>query len=58
MIRNIGEDHQGLGKCQDVKEEKLGRSQLEKAKSDTTWAVGPCIVLEPIRGTSRGFGRP
>jgi hypothetical protein len=36
MIRNLGEDHQGLGKCQDVKEEKLGRSQQDKAKSDST----------------------
>jgi hypothetical protein len=27
MIRNLGEDHQGLGKGQDSKEEKLGRSQ-------------------------------
>jgi hypothetical protein len=26
MIRNLGEDHQGLSKCQDVKEEKLGHS--------------------------------
>jgi hypothetical protein len=27
MIINLGEDHQGLGKCQDVKEDKLGRLQ-------------------------------
>jgi hypothetical protein len=33
---NLGEDHQGLGKCQDVKKEKLGRSQQEKAMSDST----------------------
>jgi hypothetical protein len=25
-MRNLGEYHQGLGKCQDVKEEKLGLS--------------------------------
>jgi hypothetical protein len=25
-MRNLGEDHQGLEKCQDVKEEKLGLS--------------------------------
>jgi hypothetical protein len=36
MIRNLGEEHQGLGKCQDVKEEKLGRLQKDKAKSDST----------------------
>jgi hypothetical protein len=27
MIRNLGEDQQGLEKGQDIKEEKLGRSQ-------------------------------
>jgi hypothetical protein len=36
MIKNLGEDHQGFGTCQYVKEEKLGRSQQEKAKSDST----------------------
>jgi hypothetical protein len=36
MIRNLGEDRQGLGKDQDIKEEKLVRSQQEKAKSDST----------------------
>jgi hypothetical protein len=35
-IRNLGEDQKGLGKGQGVKEEKLGRSQQEKAKSDST----------------------
>jgi hypothetical protein len=35
MIRNLGEDQQGLGRGQHVKEEKLGRSQQEKAKSDS-----------------------
>jgi hypothetical protein len=36
MIRNLGEDQKGLGRGQYVKEEKLGRSQQEKAKSDST----------------------
>jgi hypothetical protein len=36
MIRNLGEDHEELRKCQDVKEVKLGFSQQEKAKSDST----------------------
>jgi hypothetical protein len=36
MIRNHGEYQQGLGKGQGDKEEKLGRSQKEKAKSDST----------------------
>jgi hypothetical protein len=36
MIRNLGEDQQGLEKRQDIEEEKLGRSEQEKAKSDST----------------------
>jgi hypothetical protein len=36
LIRNLGEDQQGLGKGQDVKEEKLGRSQQKKVKSYST----------------------
>jgi hypothetical protein len=36
MIRNLGEDQRGLEKGQYIKEEKLGRSQQEKAKSDST----------------------
>jgi hypothetical protein len=36
MIRNLGEDQQGLEKGQDIKEENLGHSQQEKAKSDST----------------------
>jgi hypothetical protein len=36
MIRNLGEGRQGLGKGQDIKEEKVGRSQQEKAKSNLT----------------------
>jgi hypothetical protein len=46
MIRNLGEDQQGLGKGQDVKEEKLGRSQQEKAKSDST--SSPPRSLGPV----------
>jgi hypothetical protein len=48
MIRNLGENHQGLGKGQDVKEEKLGHSQQEKVKSDSTssppWSTGPACT--------------
>jgi hypothetical protein len=36
MIRNLGEYQQGLEKGQDIKEEKLGRSQQEKVKPDPT----------------------
>jgi hypothetical protein len=36
MIRNLGEDQQGFEKGQDVHEKKLGCSQQEKAKSDST----------------------
>jgi hypothetical protein len=36
MIRNLREDQQGLGKGQDIKEDKLGRSQQEKVKYDST----------------------
>jgi hypothetical protein len=36
MIINLEDDQQGLEKDQDVKDEKLGRSQQEKAKSDST----------------------
>jgi hypothetical protein len=36
MIRNLEEDQQGLGKGQDVKDNKLGRSEQEKTKSDST----------------------
>jgi hypothetical protein len=43
MIRNFGEDHQRLIKWQDVKEEKLGRSQQEMPKSDST-SSPPCSL--------------
>jgi hypothetical protein len=45
MISNLGEDQQGLDKSQDIKEDSLGTSQQEKAKSDSTsyppWSSGP-----------------
>jgi hypothetical protein len=51
MIKNFGEDQQGLEKSQDIKEEKLGCSQHEKAKSDSTssppWSLGPvCTKMD------------
>jgi hypothetical protein len=51
MIRNLGEDHKGLRKCQDVKEVKLGFSQQEKAKFGSTssppWSLGPvCTKID------------
>jgi hypothetical protein len=36
IIWNLGEDQQELGKGQDFNEENLGRSQQEKAKSNST----------------------
>jgi hypothetical protein len=36
MIKNLGEDKKDLKKSQDVKDEKLGCSQQEGAKSDST----------------------
>jgi hypothetical protein len=36
MIRNLGEDQLGLGKGQEIKGEKLERSQQEKTKFDST----------------------
>jgi hypothetical protein len=46
MIRNIGEDHQGLEKYHDIKEDKLGRSQQEKVKSNST--SSPPRSLGPV----------
>jgi hypothetical protein len=46
MIRNHGEDQQGLGKGQGVKEEKLECSQQEEAKSDST--SSPPRSLGPV----------
>jgi hypothetical protein len=50
IIWNLGEDQQGLGKGQDFNEEKLGRSQQEKAKSNST--------LYPPRSLGLVNGRP
>jgi hypothetical protein len=51
MIRNLGEDQEGLGKDQDVKEEKLGRSQQEKSKFDSTssppWSLEQTPRMHP-----------
>jgi hypothetical protein len=56
MIRNLGEDQQGLGKGQDVKEEKLGRSQQEKAKSNSTSSpprsLGPVYIKTDAQDAS------
>jgi hypothetical protein len=45
MIKNHEDDHQGHGKGQDVKEEELGNSRQEGAKSDSTstplWSPRP-----------------
>ena len=49
MIRNLGKGHKGLRKGQDVKKEKLGRSQQEKAKSTSSppWSLGPfCTKMD------------
>ena len=46
MIRNLGEDQRGLEKGQYIKEEKLGRSQQEKAKFDST--SSPPQSLGPV----------
>jgi hypothetical protein len=57
MIKNLGEDQQGLEKGQDVKEEKLGRSQQEKAKSDSTssppWIPGPVYTKADAQDASK-----
>jgi hypothetical protein len=46
MISNLVENQQGLEKVQDIKEEKLGYSQQEKAKSDST--SSPPRSLGPV----------
>jgi hypothetical protein len=38
MIRNHGEDQKGLEKDHSIKEDKLGCSQQEGAKSGSTWS--------------------
>jgi hypothetical protein len=56
MNRNLGEDQQGLEKGQDIKEEKLGRSQQEKVKSDPTssppWSLGPVYTKTDAQDAS------
>jgi hypothetical protein len=56
MIRNLEEDHIGLEKCQHVKEENLGHSQQEKAKSDSTSSPprspGPVCTKMDTQGAS------
>jgi hypothetical protein len=56
MIRNLGEDHKGLGKGQYIKEEKIGRSQQEKAKSDSTLSPrrspGPVCTKTDVQNAS------
>jgi hypothetical protein len=57
MIRNLGEDQQGLEKSQDIKEEKLGRSQQEKAKSDSTSSPPPvCTKTDAQDATELRLG--
>jgi hypothetical protein len=46
MMRNLGEDQQGHGKGQDVKEDKLGRRCQEGAKSDST--LPPPLNPRPV----------
>ena len=46
MIRNLGEDKQGLEKGKDIKEEKLGCPQQEKSKSNSI--LSPPQSLGPI----------
>jgi hypothetical protein len=48
MIRNLREGQQGLRKGASVNEKKLGCSQQEKAKSDST--------VSPPQGTERELG--
>jgi hypothetical protein len=56
MIRNLGEDQQGLGKGQDVKEEKLRHSQQGKTKSDSTlsppWSLSPVCTKTHAKDAS------
>jgi hypothetical protein len=57
MIRNLEEVHQGIRKFQDVKEEKLGRSQQEKDKSDSTSSpprsLGPVCTKMDVQDASK-----
>jgi hypothetical protein len=57
MIRNLGEDEKGFGKGQGVKEEKLGRSHQERAKSDSTLSPpqSPRLVRTKTRTNLKCF---
>jgi hypothetical protein len=46
MIRNLGEDQQGLGKGLGVEEEKQGRHKRKEIKSDS--AATPSRVSGPV----------
>jgi hypothetical protein len=57
MIRNLVEDHKILGKGHDVNEEKLERSQQEKAKSNSTSSPprspGPICTKMDVQNASK-----
>jgi hypothetical protein len=57
MIRNLGEDQQGIGKGQDGKDDKLGRSQQEKDKSNSTssppWSLVPVCTKMNTQDASK-----
>jgi hypothetical protein len=38
--------------------ESSGRPESISVLRCLFWAVGPCIILEPIRGVSRGLAHP
>jgi hypothetical protein len=38
--------------------EKVSVQIMFRCCNTVYWVVGSCIVLEPIRGTFRGFARP
>jgi hypothetical protein len=61
MIRNLGKDHQGLGKSQDIKGEKIWCLQQEKAKFDSTSSprrsLGPvCTKMDAQDASELQFG--
>jgi hypothetical protein len=62
MNRNLGADQQGLGKGQDVKEEKLGCLRPEGAKSNSTSSpprsLGPvCTKMDAQDASELRLGR-
>jgi hypothetical protein len=61
IINSLGEDHQVLRKGQDIKEDTIGRSQQEKAKSDSTssppWSLGSvCTKMDAQDPSKLRFG--